>query len=114
MSLKKFNAHQDMRIDRVKAHHMYLKKEKKKMDNTIGLRVCDEDQEDKQPWEIGKVKNLCQGKPKPKLDKEVIFDTKNDGLPMKKKKEGKKTKDTRAFIMMDGKKYHEVGGQIGF
>ena len=114
MSLKKFNAHQDMRIDRVKAHHMYLKKEKKKMDNTIGLRVCDEDQADTQPWEIANVKHLCAGKPKPKLDKEVIFDTKNDGLPMKKKKEGKKEKDTRAFIMMDGKKFHEVGGQIGF
>ena len=114
MSLKKFNAHQDMRIDRVKAHHMYLKKEKKKMDNTIGLRVCDEDQEDKQPWEIGKVKNLCQGKPKPKLDKDTIFDTNGDGKPLKKKKEGKKEKDSRAFVMCDHKKYHEIGGQIGF
>ena len=114
MSLKQFNQHQNMRIDRVKAHAMYLKKEKKKMDNTIALRVCDEDDEDKTPWELNNVKNLCQGKPKPKLDKEVIFDTKNDGLPMKKKKEGKKTKDTRAFIMLNGEKYHSIGGQIGF
>ena len=63
---------------------MYLKKEKKKMDNTSGI------------------------------NKEDIFDTKNDGKPMKKKKVTKKEKDTRAFIMMDGKKFHEVGGKIGF
>ena len=88
--------------------------ENKKMDNTTALRVCDEDQEDKQPWELNKVKGLCAGKPKPKLDKEVIFDTKNDGLPMKKKKEGKKEKDTRAFIMLNGEKFHEIGGKIGF
>lgn len=114
MSLKKFNAHQDMRIDKVKAHHLYLKPKKEKMDNTRALRVEDEDCKDKQPWEIGKVKNLCAGKPKPKLDKEKLFDVNNDGKPMKKKKEGKKEKDKRAFIMIDGKKYHEVGGKTGF
>jgi len=114
MSLKKFNGHQDMRIDKVKAHAMYLKKTKEKMDNTRALTVEDEDYKDKQPWEIAKVKHLCAGKPKPKLDKEVLFDTTNDGKPMKKKKETKKEKDTRAFIMCDGKKYHEVGGKTGF
>ena len=113
MSLKQFNVHKEMRIDRVKAHTMYLKPKKEKMDNTTALRVCDEDQQDKAPWEIGKVKNLCAGAKKPNLDKEVIFDTTNDGKPLKKKKEGKKSKDTRAFIMMDGKKYHEIGGKIG-
>ena len=113
MSLKQFNVHKEMRIDRVKAHTMYLKKEKKKMDNTTALRVCDEDQEDKQPWELNKVKNLCAGAEKPKLDKEIIFDTKNDGKPMKKKKVSKKEKDTRAFIMLNDKKYHSIGGQFG-
>ena len=114
MSLKQFNGHQEMRIDRVKAHHMYLKKEKKKMDNTSGINNNDEYDADTQPWEIANVKGLAAGKQKPKLDKEVIFDTKNDGLPMKKKKEGKKEKDTRAFIMLNGEKFHEIGGKIGF
>tara|TARA_R110002110_G_scaffold24879_1_gene92704 strand:+ start:30 stop:374 length:345 start_codon:yes stop_codon:yes gene_type:complete len=114
MSLKKFNGHQDMRIDKVKAHSMYLKKTKEKMDNTRALTVEDEDHHDKQPWELNKVKGLCAGKKKPKLDKEVLFDTTNDGKPLKKKKETKKEKDTRAFIMMEGKKYHSIGGQTGF
>ena len=114
MSLKKFNAHQDMRIDKVKAHHLYLKPKKEKMDNTRALKVEDEDAKDKSPWELNNVKHLCAGKPKPKLDKEVLFDTTNDGKPLKKKKETKKEKDTRAFIMCDGKKYHEVGGKTGF
>ena len=110
MSLKKFNPWADMRIDKVKAHHMYLKKKP---------RVHPKPEEDefsylwdnKVPWEINDVKHLCAGKPQPRLDKEKIFDIHNDGKPMKKKKEGKKEKDTRAFIMMDGKKYHEIGGK---
>tara|TARA_R110000803_G_scaffold4137_4_gene14176 strand:+ start:6008 stop:6352 length:345 start_codon:yes stop_codon:yes gene_type:complete len=114
MSLKKFNGHQDMRIDKVKAHAMYLRATKEKFDNTAALTVSDEDHHDKQPWELNKVKNLCKGKPKPKLEKEDLFDITNDGKPMKKKKETKKEKDTRAFIMCDGKKYHEIGGKTGF
>ena len=33
---------------------------------------------------------------------------------MKVKKEGKKNKDKRAFVMMNDKKYHEIGGKTGF
>ena len=65
MSLKKFNPYENMRIDKVKAHVMYLKKPNKQYTN------YDKDEEedihhDKQPWEIGNIKNLCKGKPKPK------------------------------------------------
>ena len=109
MSLKKFNPYENMRIDKVKAHVMYLKKPNKQYTN------YDKDEEedihhDKQPWEIGNIKNLCKGKPKTKLNKEIIFDVHKDGKPIKKKKESKKEKDTRAFVMMDGKKYHQIGG----
>ncbi len=107
MSLKKFNPHAGMRIDKVKAHHMYLKPPKKVFTNY----ERDEHEEfyDKQPWEIANVKHLCAGKAKPKLDKDTIFDTTNDGKPIKVKKESKKEKDTRAYIMLDGKKYHAIG-----
>ena len=110
MSLKKFNPHADMRIDRVKAHHSVLKKHKQKRDNKYekDLEIFIEPE---QPWEIGKVKNLMAGKPKPNLKKDFIFDTKNDGKGIKKKKETKKEKDSRAFVMFDGKKYHEIGNK---
>ena len=114
MSVKKFNGHQDMRIDKVKAHHLYLKPKKDKFDNTKALWNNEQENYDKAPWEITNVKGLCRGKQKPRLDKDKLFDTKNDGLPMKIKKEGKINKLKRAFVMMDGKKYHEVGGQVGF
>tara|TARA_R110000803_G_scaffold123387_1_gene191289 strand:+ start:2286 stop:2624 length:339 start_codon:yes stop_codon:yes gene_type:complete len=107
MSLKKFNPYAGMRIDKVKAHSMYLKKAKK--DFTNYDRDEEEDHYDKQPWEIANVKHLCAGKPKPRLDKETIFDVTNDGKPIKKEKETKKDKDTRAYIMFDGKKYHAIG-----
>ena len=103
-----------MRIDKVKAHHLYLKPKKDKFDNTKALWDNEEKNYDKAPWEIVNVKGLCAGKQKPRLDKEKLFDTTNDGKPMKVKKEGKKEKDKRAFLMMDGKKYHEIGGKTGF
>lgn len=110
MSLKKFNPHSEMRIDRVKAHHSVLKKVKQKRDN-----LYESDQEvfiePQQPWEIGKVKNLMAGKPKTNLKKDYIFDTTNNGKGIKKKKETKKEKDSRAFVMLDSKKYHEIGGK---
>ena len=112
MSLKKFNPWADMRVDRVKAHHMYLKKKPKIHTNEELPDDEFSDQWDQGvPWEIEHVKHLCAGKPKLRLDKEKIFDIHNDGKPIKKKKESKKEKDTRAFIMMDGKKYHEIGGK---
>jgi len=112
MSLKKFNPYADMRIDKVKAHHMYLRKKPKHYTNyELPNEEFEELWDDKVPWEIENVKHLCAGKPKPRLDKEKIFDIHNDGKPMKKKKESKKEKDTRAFIMMNGKKYHEIGGK---
>ena len=84
-SLKKFNTHRDIRIDRVKAHHTYLK-----------------------PWELKHVKGLQAGKPKKNLKRERIFDTTNDGKPLPKIKETKKEKLSRAFVMMDSKKYHQI------
>jgi hypothetical protein len=89
MNKKTFNPYGDMRIDRVKAHHTYLKPRKEKMNN------YNEDDEYAEnihsvPWEIGKIKNLCAGKPPPNLKKERIFDTMNDGKPIKKKKKVKK------------------------
>ena len=114
MSVKKFNTHQDMRIDKVKAHYMYLKPKKDKFDNTQALWNNEPQVGDKAPWEITNVKGLCAGKVKPKLDKNKLFDTKNDGLPMKVKKESKNNKLKRAFVMLEGKRYHEIGGQVGF
>ena len=55
MSLKKFNPYAGMRIDKVKAHSMYLKKAKK--DFTNYDRDEEEDHYDKQPWEIANVKH---------------------------------------------------------
>jgi len=115
MSLKKFNPYANMRIDKVKAHHMYLKKKPKEYYNDAMMSIDEEDQYDnKVPWEIANVKHLCAGKAKPRIEKEKIFDVLNDGKPLKVKKESKKEKDTRAFYMMDGKKYHEIGGKAIF
>lgn len=112
-SIKKFNPHKDIRIDRVKAHHTYLrpKKEKPSFRDTTDWEgdpfgYC------KAPWEIANVKHLCAGKPKNRLVREKVFDTTDDGKPFKKKKETKKDKLSRAFVMMDSKKYHEIDGRF--
>jgi len=108
-SIKKFNAHRDIRIDRVKAHHTYLKPKKVK-----GQARDDTDWEGdwqgnlRAPWELSHVKGLQAGKPKKKLDRERIFDTKDDGKSLPKIKETKKEKLSRAFVMMDSKKYHQI------
>lgn len=110
MSLRKFNPHANMRIDKVKAHHYYLKPQKKKYTNY----EIDEEAElhrDKVPWEIKHIKNLAAGKKKQTYKKESLFDTNNDGKPIKVKKESRKDKLSRAFIMMDGKKYHSIGSK---
>ena len=111
-SIKKFNPHRDIRIDRVKAHHSYLKpkKEKPSFRDTTDWEG-DYEHNCKAPWEISHVKNLCAGKPKNRLELEKIFDIKDDGKPFKKKKELKKEKLSRAFVMLNEKKYHEIDGR---
>ena len=111
-SIKKFNAYKNIRIDRVKAHHSVLRPKKKKgqaRDDTDW--EGDHENHMAQPWEIANVKNLCAGKPKNRLELEKIFDTTDDGKPFKKKKELKKEKLSRAYVMMDDKKYHEIDGR---
>jgi len=113
MSLKQFNGRADMKINRVKAIQTYIKPKKKKLDNTTSTGINgynDESTFDEQPWEHKYVKGLQGGKEKPKLEKEKLFDVLQDGKPMKIKKKTKKDKDTRAFIMMNEKKYHSIGG----
>ncbi len=105
-----FNPHRDIRIDRVKAHHLALKEKKQDLQHNteidhlapyVGV-----------PWEIKHVKGLQKGKPKKNMDKEKIFDVHDDGKLIKVKKETRKDKLSRAFIVMDDKKYHEVNGKI--
>ena len=111
-SIKKFNAYKNIRIDRVKAHHSVLRPKKK-----VGQARDDTDWEGdyenhlSQPWEIGHVKNLCAGKPKKNLKRERIFDTMDDGKPLKVKKESKAAKLKTAFVLMDAKKYHQIDGK---
>tara|TARA_R110002020_G_scaffold118361_1_gene270586 strand:- start:57 stop:416 length:360 start_codon:yes stop_codon:yes gene_type:complete len=111
-SIKKFNAYKNIRIDRVKAHHSVIRPKKKK-----GQARCDIDYEGDweghmaQPWEIANVKNLCAGKPKKNLKRERIFDTMDDGKPLKVKKESKAAKMKTAFVMCDSKKFHQIDGR---
>ena len=113
MSLGKFNAHRDIRIDRVKAHHSYLRPKKEKpMSRDTTDYEGDYDKQCAAPWEITNVKGLCAGKPKNKLEREKIFDINNDGKPFKKKKEPKSERLARAFVMLDSKKFHEIDGRF--
>ena len=113
MSLRKFNAMPSVTVEKVKAHHTYLRPKKEKLshrDTTdwefdAGQGNC------KAPWEIGAIKGLCAGKPKKNLDRDRIFDTKDDGKSLPKKKETKFEKLSRAYVMCDSKKYHEVDGR---
>ena len=106
--MKKFNPNRDMRIQMEKAHVTYRKTNKRKEiemreANMDGFGCC------LQPSEFKMVKGLQGGKQKPKLTKEKIFDTKNDGKPIPKKKEDKVTKLARAFVMINGEKdYHQL------
>ena len=112
MSTKKFNAHQTIRIDRIKAHQTVLRPRKEK---PAFRSTTDYDAESegytKQPWEMKHVKNLGAGKAKKNLKLEKIFDTKNDGKSYVKKKETKHDKLSRAFVMYDSKKFHEIDGR---
>ena len=46
------------------------------------------------------------------MDKNKIFDVHQDGKLIKVKKETRKDKLSRAFIVMGDKKFHEVSGKI--
>ena len=111
-SIKKFNAYKNIRIDRVKAHHSVLRPKKKKgqaRDDTDW--EGDHENHMAQPWEIANVKNLCAGKPKKNLKRERIFDTMDDGKPLKVKKESKAAKLKTAFVLCDSKKFHQIDGK---
>tara|TARA_R110000751_G_scaffold267382_2_gene366338 strand:+ start:180 stop:521 length:342 start_codon:yes stop_codon:yes gene_type:complete len=108
---KKFNPWQNMRIDSVNAHHSVLRPQKKEYSHRYTKRV-EQDDYDSQVFLIQKVKGLQAGKQKPKYKKEKIFDTTNDGLPIKVKKISKSDKLKTAFIMCDSKKFHQIGDKI--
>lgn len=109
--MNKFNQNPKMRIDRVKAHHTYLKPKKQKLINNHYHDDEDVDYKDKAPWELQNIKGLGKGVEKPTKKEDYFFDTKGDNKPLKIKKKSKVEKESRAFIMFDGKKYHEIGGQ---
>ena len=106
--MNKFNPNRDMRIQMEKAHITYRKTNKRKEiemreANRDGFSCC------LQPSEFKMVSGLQGGKQKPKLTKDKIFDTKNDGKPIPKKKEDKVQKMGRAFVMINGEKdYHQL------
>ena len=107
MSLK-FNPYKNVRIDRVKAHISYLKPPKQKNSHR------DTDYVDKSdvPLIIRQTPNLMAGKKKTNLDMDKVFDIKEDGKLKKVKKETKAQKLSRHYVMLDGKKYHEINGKF--
>jgi|TARA_R110002012_G_scaffold139784_1_gene297224 hypothetical protein len=106
--MKKFNPNKDMRIAMEKAHVTYRRANKKKDAEAIAANRDGFDIE-VQPWEFKNVSGLQGGTQKPKITKEKVFDTKNDGKPFEKKKESKIAKKARAFKMIDGKKhFHDL------
>jgi len=109
--MSKFNPHRDMKISKVKAHHMYIKPKKEKLVNNKYMDDNDSGYKDTAPWELSHVKGLGQGVVKTKKKETDVFDMNNDGKPLKTEKKSKVEKESRAFIMHDGKKYHEIGSE---
>jgi len=107
--MNKFNPQRDIRIDRVRAHHTYLRPPKDPLEHR---KIEHKTPLSEVPWEIRNVKHLNAGNPNKKFDKKKIFDYKNDGKPIKVKKQTKAQKMGKAFVMMDSKKYHEVNGKF--
>ena len=105
----KFNPHRDVRIDRVKAHVSYLKPKK---DPVNHRQLEHKTPMSEVPWEIRHIKNFNAGKAKKKLDMDTVFDVKQDGKLKKVKKETKAEKLSRAYVMCDSKKFHEVNGKF--
>ena len=62
MSKSKFNPHKEIRIDRVKAHHSYLRPRKPTIHHRDEKDYAD--YHDSPPWELGAIKNLQKGPPK--------------------------------------------------
>ena len=91
----------DMRIDRPKAIAHFVKNPKRAI-----LEKLDEELEI--PSEFITVKNFMAGKPKQNLKKEHIFDTTEDGKPIKVKKVSRAEKLKTPFKMLDGKKFHDL------
>ena len=105
----KFNPHRDVRIDRFKAHVSYLKPKK---DPVMHRQLEHKTPMSEVPWEIRHIKNFNAGKAKKKLDMDTVFDVKQDGKLKKVKKETKAEKLSRAYVMLDSKKFHEVNGKF--
>ena len=105
----KFNPHRDMRIDRVKAHVSYLKPKK---DPVMHRQLEYKTPMSEVPWELRHIKNFNAGKPKKKLDMDTVFDVNQDGKLKKVKKETKAEKLSRAYVMLDSKKFHEINGKF--
>jgi len=105
----KFNPHKDVRIDRVKAHVSYLRPKK---DPLLHRQLEYKTPMSEVPWEIRHIKNFNAGKPKKKLDMDSVFDVKQDGKLKKVKKETRAEKLSRAYVMCDSKKFHEVNGKF--
>lgn len=107
--MKKFNPYQNIKIDSVKAHHSVLRKQKKKISHSENTDYNDD--YDSQVFLLQNVKGLQAGKQKPTLKKEKIFDTNNDGKPIKVKKISKAEKLRTAFVVYDDKKFHQIGSK---
>ena len=105
----KFNPHRDVRIDRVKAHVTYLKPKK---DPLMHRQLEHKTPLSEVPWELRHIKNFNAGKAKKKLDMDTVFDVKQDGKLKPVKKETRAEKLSRAYVMLDSKKYHEVNGKF--
>tara|TARA_R110002096_G_scaffold433669_2_gene653011 strand:- start:254 stop:586 length:333 start_codon:yes stop_codon:yes gene_type:complete len=105
----KFNPHRDIRIDRVKSHHTYLKPPK---DPLVHRAIEYKTPRSEVPWEIRNITNLTAGKPKKKLDMNTVFDLQCDGKTKKVKKESKAFKLKRAYVMCNDKKFHEINGKF--
>ena len=105
----KFNPHRDVRIDRVKAHVSYLKPKK---DPVNHRQLEHKTPMSEVPWEIRHIKNFNAGKAKKKLDMDTVFDVNQDGKLKKVKKETKAQKLSRAYVMCNDKKFHEINGKF--
>ena len=105
----KFNPHKEIRIDRVKSHHTYLRPPK---DPIVHRQYEQKTPRSEVPWEIRHITNLTAGKAKKKLDMNTVFDINNDGKTKKVKKESKAEKLKRAYVMCNDKKFHEINGKF--
>jgi len=62
--------------------------------------------DEEMPGEFLYVKNFMAGKPRQNLDKDHVFDVKQDGKPIKKKKVSKADKLKTPYVMYNDKKFH--------